>query len=112
MAQVKIYARRALLAERQALISQAVHRTRVSAQQCPEDKKVPALLSHGRRQLHPPRRPQRRNQTCIDPGLDRPTKTQGDQPRRTCSAEVLAIQRPLISRLNALPEATAITLDM
>jgi phenylpyruvate tautomerase PptA (4-oxalocrotonate tautomerase family) len=39
MAQIKIYARRALLAECQALISQAVHSALVSALQYPEDKK-------------------------------------------------------------------------
>ncbi len=39
MAQIKIYARRALLAERQALISQAVQSALVSALQYPEDKK-------------------------------------------------------------------------
>jgi hypothetical protein len=39
MAQIKIYARRALLAECQALISLAVHSALVSALQYPEDKK-------------------------------------------------------------------------
>jgi len=39
MAQIKIYARRALLAECQALISQAVHSALVSALRYPEDKK-------------------------------------------------------------------------
>lgn len=39
MAQIKIYARRTLLAERQALISQAIHTALVSALQYPEDKK-------------------------------------------------------------------------
>lgn len=39
MAQIKIYARRALLAESKALISQAVHTALVSALQYPEDKK-------------------------------------------------------------------------
>lgn len=39
MAQIKIYARPSLLAERKALISQAVHTALVSALQYPEDKK-------------------------------------------------------------------------
>ena len=39
MAQIKIYARRALLTECQALISQAVHSALVSTLQYPEDKK-------------------------------------------------------------------------
>ncbi len=38
MAQIKIYAQRVLLADRQALISQAVHTALVSALQYPEDK--------------------------------------------------------------------------
>lgn len=60
MAQIKIYARRALLAECQTLISEAVHRALVSALRYPEDKKFQRFFPMDERDfIHPADRSER-----------------------------------------------------